>query len=144
MDQVVPGDMNLADPTYNYFHGYIERRRDKDSEGNFDFAARGSPKNVEIYVNGKTHKVDWRTVAKIIKRDKKYYKGQLIKLLSCGTGKLDNGFAQNLANKLNAIVYAPTTILWAQSDGSYYISETRTGLIREEFRIFYPRKEKSR
>ena len=35
--QAVPGDINLADPKYNYFHDYIERRKDKDSEGNFDF-----------------------------------------------------------------------------------------------------------
>lgn len=82
--------------------------------------------------------------AKIIKEDKKYYRGQPIKLLSCSTGKLDNGFAQNLANKLNTIVYAPRTTLWAESDGSYYISESRTGSIREEFRIFYPRKGRSR
>ena len=69
--QAVPGDINLADPKYNDFHDYIERRKDKDSEGNFDFAAHGGPKSVEIYVNGKTHEVDWRTVAKIIKA---YYK----------------------------------------------------------------------
>lgn len=142
--QAVPGDINLADPKYNDFHDYIERRKDKDSEGNFDFVAHGGPKSVEIYVNGKTHEVDWRTVAKIIKVDKKYYRGQPIKLLSCSTGKLDNGFAQNLANKLNTIVYAPRTTLWAESDGSYYISECRTGSIREEFRIFYPRKGSSR
>ena len=37
MAQAVPGDINLADPKYNYFHDYIERRKDKDSEGNFDF-----------------------------------------------------------------------------------------------------------
>ena len=134
----------MADPKYNDFHDYIERRKDKDSAGNFDFAAHGGPKSVEIYVNGKTHEVDWRTVAKIIKGDKKYYRGQPIKLLSCSTGKLDNGFAQNLANKLNTIVYAPRTTLWAESDGSYYISESRTGSIREEFRIFYPRKGRSR
>ena len=122
----------------------INSKKGKDSEGNFDFAAHGGPKSVEIYVNGKTHEVDWRTFAKIIKEDKKDYRGQLIKLLSCSTGKLDNGFAQNLANKLNTIVYAPRTTLWAESDGSYYTSESRTGSIREEFRIFYPRKGSSR
>lgn len=48
--------------------------------------------------------------------------GQAIRLLSCNTGSLDNGFAQNLANRLNVDVSAPTNYLWAEPNGNYYVA----------------------
>ena len=50
------------------------------------------------------------------------YNGQGIRLLSCNTGALDDGFAQNLANQLNVEVYAPTNYLWATQDGNYFVA----------------------
>lgn len=47
-------------------------------------------------------------------------------------------------SKLNTTVYAPRTTLWAEANGSYYISESQSGSVREEFKAFYPRKGKSR
>ena len=35
---------------------------------------------------------------------------------------LSRGFAQNLANKLNTVVYAPTNIVWAYSNGKHIIA----------------------
>ena len=34
----------------------------------------------------------------------------------------NHGFAQNLANKLNVTVWAPSDYLWAYSDGTYVIA----------------------
>jgi len=44
--------------------------------------------------------------------------------LSCNTGKLTNGFEQNLANKLGVPVYAPNNIIWTFLDGSLSIGAT--------------------
>ncbi|MCR4783859.1 MAG: rhsG core protein with extension [bacterium] len=87
----------------------------------------------------------------MFKQDKQY-KGQAIRLLSCGTGKLDTGFAQNLANKLNVPVQAPTDILWATSRGTYYVTAGKTvngRLVQDRsapgtFRTFYPQGRKKK
>lgn len=47
--------------------------------------------------------------------------GQPIRLLSCSTGGVDDGFAQNLANKLGVDVLAPTDLLWVRPNGSFTI-----------------------
>ena len=93
----------------------------------------------------------YRIAAKLFKQDKQY-KGQAIRLLSCSTGKLDNGFAQNLANKLNVPVQAPTDILWATPKGKYYVTAGKTinGRLVEDrsvpgtFRTFYPQRRKKK
>ena len=71
------------------------------------------------------------------------YNGQGIRLLSCKTGALDNGFAQNLANQLNVKVYAPTNYLWARRNGNYFVAGMRNqgGPNMSElgiFRVFIP------
>ena len=65
--------------------------------------------------------MDHKTAARLI-QNAEDYNGQAIRLLSCNTGLLDNGFAQNLANKLNVEVYAPTNYLWAASNGKYFVA----------------------
>ena len=59
------------------------------------------------------------------------------------TGSLDNGFAQNLANKLNVEVYAPTNFLWATPNGTYFVAgKTKAGApdmnIKGIFKLFKP------
>lgn len=49
----------------------------------------------------------------MIKQNPQYKKGQTIRLLSCSTGSISNGFAQRLANKLGVKVEAPVDVLWA-------------------------------
>ena len=57
------------------------------------------------------------------------YNGQAIRLLSCNMGALDNGFAQNLANKLNVEVCALKNYLWSEASGNYFVAGmTKTGL----------------
>ena len=53
---------------------------------------------------------------------KEYADEEAIKLLSCNTGSLDDGFAQNSANKLNVKVSAPTNYLWATKNGDYFVA----------------------
>lgn len=50
------------------------------------------------------------------------FNGQRIRLLSFNTGSLDDGYAQNLANRLNVEVYAPTDYLWATPSGDYFVA----------------------
>jgi len=137
--QVAAGDANYADPNINQFREYIDRRNNKDAEGKFDFVAHGSSKTVNIYVNGNPHTVNWRVVANIIRHSKEYH-GQDIRLLSCNTGRLSNGFAQNLANKLKVKVYAPSTTIWATKQGEYYIAD-KYGDPHLNFVEFIPRRK---
>ena len=133
------------------FSIFIKRRKDIDANGFYDIIAHGNPVSIEIQQNGRTITIDHRIAAKLFKHDKQY-KGQAIRLLSCSTGKLDNGFAQNLANKLNVPVQAPTDILWATPKGKYYVTAGKTinGRLVEDrsvpgtFRTFYPQRRKKK
>lgn len=59
--------------------------------------------------------------AKMIQNMSEFH-GQDIRLLSCNTGSLQNGFAQQLAKKLNVNVYAPNNYLWAFPNGKLSIN----------------------
>lgn len=54
------------------------------------------------------------------------YNGQPIRLLSCNTGKLPDGFAKNLVNKLGTNVSAPNDIIWTYLNGKLTIGPTPT------------------
>lgn len=94
----------------------IQKRRDIDPGGKYDVIAHGTATKIEIIHNNKKIYVNSRTAAKLIRHMDGYKKGQPIRLLSCDTGYLNNGFAQNLANKLGVTVYAPTKKLWESYD----------------------------
>lgn len=100
----------------------IRKRKDIDPGGKFDVIAHGRPNSMQIEHNGKKIDVNSRTAAQMISRLPGYRKGQPIRLLSCNTGVDEKGFAQNLANKLNVTVYAPSNYLWAWPDGSYRVA----------------------
>lgn len=133
------------------FSVYIKNRKDIDADGFYDIIAHGNETSIEIQHNGITIKVNHRVAAKLFKQDKKY-NGKAIRLLSCSTGKLDTGFAQNLANKLNIPVKAPTDILWAKPSGKYYVTAGKTvnGRLVEDFsapgrfKTFYPQRRKKK
>ena len=108
--RVAFGSTDYMKPTDD-FSRYIKRRKDADANGFYDIIAHGNPISIEIQHNGQTITIDHRIAARLFKQDKQY-KGQAIRLLSCSTGKLDTGFAQNLANKLNVPVQAPTCLLY--------------------------------
>ena len=64
--------------------------------------------------------IDHRTLAGIIESDTGYTGGP-VRLLSCSAGALDEGIAQNLANKLGVEVIAPTDTLWIYKNGRLVI-----------------------
>lgn len=66
---------------------------------------------------------DHRTLANLLEHDPSYPGGP-IRLLSCSTGKLPDGAAQNLANKLGVTVVAPTDTLWAYPSGRLTVGST--------------------
>lgn len=88
-------------------------------EGMLDVAVHGATKTAEIGDLTVNHRV----IANLISRNPEFT-GQSIRLLSCNAGKLANGFAQNLSNKLGVTVYAPNNLIWAFSDGSLSIGAT--------------------
>jgi RHS repeat-associated protein len=81
-------------------------------DGMLDVAVHGSPLTVEIGGISVNHRV----LGSLIQRNPAF-NGQGIRLLSCETGNLPNGFAQNLANKLGVSVHAPNDIIWAFDNG---------------------------
>lgn len=100
----------------------IKNRKDVDPNGQFDLIAHGTSETIEVEHNGKKIQIDSRTTAMLIKKMPGYKKGQSIRLLSCSTGARSHGFAQDLANKLNVVVYAPSDILWAYPSGRHFIA----------------------
>lgn len=95
--------------------------RAQQPTGVLDVIVHGRPTMVDIG----DYTVNHRVLANLITKNPQY-KGQPIRLLSCNTGALPNGFAQNLANKLGVPVSAPNNIIWAYSNGRLTIGATPT------------------
>lgn len=140
----VAGDLVLRSPQYDYFD-YMSRRKDVDPDGKLDIVAHGSSEIIKLEINGKELLVDARTISRILAHSKKHKKKQPIRLLSCETGSKADGFAQNLANKLNTIVYAPTELVWAFPSGRHIVAPRDPNkpdhphpTLRGSFIPFYP------
>jgi filamentous hemagglutinin len=103
------------------FSANIKKRSDIDVNGFYDVIAHGSPNSIQIQSGGKTLTIDHRSAAKLFKRNPEF-KGKAFRLLSCDTGASPSGFAQNLANKLNVVVMAPTKMVWAYPNGSHFVA----------------------
>lgn len=117
----VAGELVLRSEDYRYFDN-IGRRKDVDPNGRFDIVGHGSPVSIQVEINGIQRQLDARTISRLLSHNDKYQKKQPIRLLSCLTGAKADGFAQNLANKLNVTVYAPTDIVWAYPDGRHIVA----------------------
>lgn len=101
------------------FGKYISRIAPKN--GFYDVAIHGATKFVSFY----GERINADTLADIINSRHDYDGKSSIRLLSCNTGKGEKCFAQNLANKLGVAVEAPSDIIWARSDGTYTIGQTK-------------------
>lgn len=90
----------------------------KPIPGKHDVVVHGSPTDFGrtplAWKNGENF--DHRVVARLIQNDPTYPGGD-IRLLSCSTGQLPDGAAQNLANKMGVNVTAPDDLLWLRSNG---------------------------
>jgi hypothetical protein len=95
--------------------------------GYFDFAAHGTPTNIEYGARGNT--MTARELARII-RHNEAYNGEKVRLLSCSTGATVDGFAQLLANALGVEVEAPEDLLFVFSDGHFEIGVDGKGKMK--------------
>lgn len=119
----IPGNISFMQTNDN-FHRYIGRRTDIDTDGFFDIIAHGSSKTIEINHNGKVIEVDHRVVARLFKNTSKI-PNKPLRLLSCSTGMMKYGFAQGLADRLGVPVKAPSDLLWANPNGTYFVAGYR-------------------
>ncbi|MDP9075325.1 MAG: hypothetical protein M3N98_14410 [Actinomycetota bacterium] len=85
----------------------------------FDVWVHGKPTTFRVFHLGEWVSIDHRRLAAFIRRSG--YKGGKIRLMSCLSGSIPNGIAQNLANKMGVEIMAPTDILWVKPDGSMMI-----------------------
>lgn len=119
----------IGDITYTstpeLFFEFAAKRKLVDPDGTLDVVAHGGVNTIKMVINGEERNVNARFLARILKHSKKYGKKQTIRLVSCDTGKDVYGFAQQLANKLNTIVIAPTRKYLAQEDGGYMVAGTK-------------------
>ena len=141
---VAAGDAVFVSNPSQFFTN-ASRRQDIDKNGVYDVVAHGGVTIIQVTHNGKPISVDSRVAAKMIKARGDYKNGQPIRLLSCDTGSSTTGFAQNLANKLNAVVEAPTKTVWAYPSGRIIVaarSKTNPQVPdlnnKGKFKKFYP------
>ncbi|WP_408951235.1 hemagglutinin repeat-containing protein [Lysobacter sp. Hz 25] len=117
---VAPGPVSFTGRSDNFYR-FASRRSDIDPVGYFDVVAHGATEEIQIMTASGPMMVNQRVAARLIQQSPGY-SGQPIRLLSCETGACDAGFAQNLANKMNVPVQAPTDIIWAYADGVMVIA----------------------
>lgn len=136
------GEIVFASSDYTYMKN-IANRKDIDPDDLYDVVAHGTPYKIK-FGDGDNDYYTPRQLARILKYRKDYAK-KGIRLLSCNTGILPNGFAQHLANKLNVVVWAPNNIIWAYPSGRHIIaprsqlnSKYPDSKIRGKFVPFYP------
>ena len=123
--RAVPGSIDYMQ-SGERFSKWISKRSDVDANGFFDVIAHGTDKTIEIEYNGKTVELDHRSFARLLST-RQETAGKNIRLLSCNTGKIPNGFAQGLAQRLGIDVKAPSSYLWVNCSGSYFVADgTRT------------------
>ena len=122
------GSIELMDSNDQFIIN-ASKRKDVDPNGMLDIIAHGDPNHIYI---GKDLKMGPAKAAKMIQNMSEFH-GQDIRLLSCNTGSLKNGFAQQLANKLNVKVTAPNRYLWADIFGNLSIYGSKTGRVANYF-----------
>lgn len=107
------------------FFKFAAKRNLVDPDGMLDVVAHGGVNTIRIVINGEEKSVTARFLARMLKHSNKYGFKQKIRLISCDTGKDIYGFAQQLANKLNTVVIAPTRKYLALENGNYMVAGTK-------------------
>lgn len=91
--------------------------------GYIDVVIHGTADHVCIMKEGQWENLDQRRLATMLKHDVEYHGKSNIRLIACNTGAKNNGFAQNLANKLGVRVKAPSDTLWILRGGKMSIGK---------------------
>jgi hypothetical protein len=121
-EEMFAGHLDLMLPT----DGFSVNAQPRELlEGYYDVIAHGNPRKIRIDTMEPKLGIDHRTLAKILEH-RPDYNGECIRMLSCSTGALPDGFAQNLSNKMNKEVIAPSDLLWYGKKGESAISEMET------------------
>lgn len=111
--------VNKDDPLYELSKSI------KPIDGFEDFMIHGQPNLVEHETNnGQWVQYTPQDFADFLIEEKDEYHGGNIRLLSCKSGMLDDGFAQKLANIMGVKVMAPTQTLWVNKDGDMFIADS--------------------
>jgi hypothetical protein len=118
-EEMFAGHLDLMLPTDKFS---INAQHRELLEGYYDVIAHGNPRKISIDTMEPKLGVNHRTLAKILEH-RPDYNGECIRMLSCSTGALPDGFAQNLSNKMNKDVLAPSDLLWFGEKGESAISE---------------------
>jgi hypothetical protein len=120
--RAVPGGTVLTTPsdTFGQYAG-----KAKPIPGHHDVAIHGSPTDFGRTPGawGSGENFNHRVLARLIQNDPSYPGGD-IRLISCQTGSLPDGAAQNLANKMGVNVRAPDDTVWAWPNGRLTIGPT--------------------
>lgn len=106
--------------------------------GKYITALHGTANSVYLF----DMQVDDKVLANIIQSRKDYH-GEEIILISCNTGNTSKGkncFAQRLADRLNKIVYAPTSYGAISPNGKYFSANSKGTKKEGEFKAFIPKK----
>lgn len=110
--------------------GATERMRQAKGDDIYDVYAHG---NENAIMNDKSF-MSPDDLANLIKADGNYHSGMTIKLWACNTGRLDNGFAQQLANSLKTTVIAPDTFVYYPKDGDLHATHRTTEILGNRVR----------
>jgi len=105
------------------FTKFISKRNDIDPDGALDVIAHGNSMVIEIANGNDLMQINARAAAKLIKKIPGFISKKSVRLFSCSTGALQNGFAQHLANALGKPVFAPNMTLHANAFGRYWVSD---------------------
>jgi hypothetical protein len=97
--------------------------------GFFDVGVHGAPDSVAYQFRGwlgSRNMANWRIFSHLEVADLIKASGwdgiSPIRLLSCSTGKLAGGFAQDLADTLGVVVQAPNEIFWVGKNGYNFVA----------------------
>lgn len=111
--------MNKNDQAYAFF------KKIDELDGYEDILIHADEKGFIYETTGGTNIIYTASeLADILRSDFDAYHGKDIRLLSCGSGRLSDGLAQQLADELQVNVLAPTETLWIRDDGALFISDS--------------------
>jgi RHS repeat-associated protein len=96
-----------------------------EEEGYYDVVVHGSPESIGYKINGVWHRLTPEMLANHV-MNRSDYQGQAVRLISCSTGALPNGFAQKLANKMGVTVKAPGDTVWSNAAGKLLVGPDPT------------------
>lgn len=115
---------SIGSPAFDLYIRFAQRAPPKP--GYYDVNVHGSPSAVGFKdAHGDVTRLTPKQLAETIRAQPDYRPGQPIRLNSCNVGRTPDGFAQQLANELGALVHAPNRTVRASSHGGLWVIDTK-------------------